>query len=284
MPAALQLAAGEWTAELRPEAGGAVTALRRRGMDVLRPTPPPAGPGAPDPFSLSSFALVPYANRIAQGAFGCAGERVRLAPNHPRQAHPLHGVGWVTAWQVERADGRGATLVHRHDGGVAWPWRYVATQMLALDAAGLTMTLAVENSDARAMPVSLGFHPYFTRAGAQSLAFSAGGVWLVDDAMLPTVEAPADTLGDWSRGAGLERGDLVDHCYTGWGGMVRIARADGDVIVRGQGAGLLHVYVPPGEDHFCVEPVTAMPDAVNRGAAELLAPGAVRTMAMRIEG
>lgn len=279
----LALAAGGWSAELRPDAGGAITALRRQGADVLRPTPAQTGAGM-DPFDLASFALVPYANRIADGAFAAGGRQVRLAPNHPRQAHPLHGVGWLVPWQVEAADAAGATLVHTHGSGAAWPWAYDAVQTVRLTAAGLAVTLTVTNRDAGAMPVSLGFHPYFTRTGVRSIGFAAQGVWLADAAMLPAELAPADALGDWSVGTGLDRADLVDHCYTGWDGTVRIARDDGDVVVRGTGTGLLHVYVPPGEEFFCVEPVTAMPDAVNRGAATMLAPGEARTIGMTIGG
>ncbi|MDP1026736.1 aldose 1-epimerase [Sphingomonas sp. KR1UV-12] len=274
----MKLSAGEWTMELRPEAGGAITALRRRGIDILRSTAEEAS----DPFAFAHFALVPYANRIADGRFAFDGRAVRLAPNHPRQAHPLHGVGWLVPWQVAASGPASVTLLHTHDGNAAWPWRYEAVQRISLDAAGLTATLTVSNRDDRAMPVSLGFHPYFARSGVRSLAFGAEGVWLADAAMLPTVMAPADALGDWSQGAALERSDLVDHCYTGWNGTVRIGREDGDVVVRGSGTRLLHLYVPPGEDHFCVEPVTAMPDAINRGVGEVLAPAEARTIAMTI--
>ena len=80
----------------------------------------------------------------------------------------------------------------------------------------------------------------------------------------------------------MSRADLVDHCYTGWGGRAVIARHDGDVVLTADGAPALHVYVPPGEDFFCAEPVTAMPDAVNRGEAAVLAPGARMAIGMRI--
>ena len=155
-------------------------------------------------------------------------------------------------------------------------------QTVRLTAEGLAVTLTVTSRDAGAMPVSLGFHPYFTRTGVRSIGFATQGVWLADAAMLPAELAPADALGDWSAGAGLERADLVDHCYTGWDGTVRIARDDGDVVVRGTGTGLLHVYVPPGEDFFCVEPVTAMPDAFNRAVPAVLQPGESHAITMTL--
>jgi len=50
----------------------------------------------------------------------------------------------------------------------------------------------------------------------------------------------------------------------------------------------LHIYAPPGEDFFCVEPVSHRPDALNAAdpAAEgvrVLAPGKSHSIAMTLE-
>ncbi|MEN2786353.1 aldose 1-epimerase [Sphingomonas qilianensis] len=275
----MRIAAGDWVATLEPM-GGAIASLTRRGVDILRPTPA----GARDPLAFASFALVPYANRIAGGAFTFAGGSHMLPRNYPGQAHPLHGMGWLSPWDVAASDEASATLVHRHAPDAAWPWAYTATQQIALDATGLTVSLALQNTGDGAMPYSLGFHPYFVRAGVQALAFAAEGVWQADAAMLPTTLAAPDTFGDWSRGAPLARPDLIDHCYAGWNGSATIERDDGAVTLSGIGTGLLHFFLPSGEAYFCAEPVTAMPDAVNRDAADVLAPGARREIAMIIRG
>ncbi|MEG3088913.1 aldose 1-epimerase [Sphingomonas sp. PB4P5] len=275
----MRIAAGDWAATLEPT-GGAIASLTRRGVDVLRPSPV----GARDPLSLASFPLVPYANRIANGAFSFESERHVVPLNYPGQAHPLHGVGWLSAWSVTASDATSATLAHAHAPDDAWPWRYAATQCIALDPSGLSVTLTLENTGDDVMPYSLGFHPYFARAGVATLAFVATGVWQADGAMLPTQLAAPDTLGDWSRGAPLARAALIDHCYTGWGGHATITHDDGAITLAGTGTPLLHFYLPPSQDFFCLEPVTAMPDAVNRGAAAKLAPGERREIAMTIRG
>jgi aldose 1-epimerase len=272
----MRLAAGDWTLAAAPDRGGAILSLRHRGRDILRPT----RADVDDPLDCACFPLVPYANRIADGTFDWAGETHRLPRNHPAQAHPLHGVGWRRAWSVTAADARAVTMRLVHGGDAAWPWPFVAWQRLALSPHGLTATLEIVGDGDRAMPVSLGFHPCF--AAAETLAFTATGMWQADAAMLPTVPAAADALGDWRGGGALSRADLVDHCYTGWNGTATIARRDGDVVLSAQGTPALHVFVPSGASFFCAEPVTAMPDAVNRGAAAPLAPGARMQIAMRI--
>ena len=274
----MRLVAGDWALEAAPERGGAILSLTRAGRDVLRPAPAVIA----DPFELACFPLVPYANRIAGGAFVWDGEAVQLPRNHVAQTHPLHGIGWLVPWTVLAAEERSVTMRLEHGGDETWPWACSAEQRLMLSAEGLSATLEVVNTGERPMPVSLGFHPYF--AGADRLRFEAEGVWLADDEMLPSAHATADALGDWSAGGALVRPDLVDHCYTGWRGVATIARDDGDVVLTAEGAPALHIYVPPGEDFFCAEPVTAMPDAVNRGEATTLAPGARTAIGMRISG
>lgn len=272
----MRIARGEWALDAAPERGGAILSLTRAGRDVLRPAPE----GATAPLDMACFPLVPYANRIAHGRFAWVGREHRLPRNYPGQAHPLHGVGWLRPWHVTQTDEAAIAMRLDHDGDADWPWRFAAEQRLCLTPAGLSAELAIENRDDAAMPVSLGFHPYFPVATA--LRFDAAAVWLTDASLLPTDAAAPDALGDWSRGGPLERANLVDHCYTGWSGTATIVGDDGETVLRGTGAPALHVYVPPGAGFFCAEPVSALPDAVNRDAADTLAPGERRAIAMRI--
>lgn len=274
----MKLAAGAWSLVAAPELGGAIRSLSRDGHDILRPS----APDATEPFDLACFPLLPYANRIAHGRFVWQGRQVSIPRNHAGQAHPLHGIGWLAPWRVTAADGASATMRFDHAASDAWPWDLSAVQVLELTGQGLAMTLELTNGSDSAMPASIGFHPYFAKSGVSTLAFDAASVWLASDELLPRALAPADALGDWSRGGSLERADLVDHCYVGWNGNALVSRADGDVLLRGGGTDALHVYVPPGEAFFCAEPVTAMPDAVNHGAAATLAPGETISASMAI--
>lgn len=263
------LEAGEWQLEIDPVHGGMIRALRRAGADVLRPSPE----GSAVPFESACFPLAPYANRIAMGRFDWEGESYGLAPNHPEQKHPLHGTVWLADWRVEESNANRVTLVTEHPAGADWPWAFTCRQTFDLSAEGLAASLAVTSTDTRPQPVGLGFHPWFARAKVTAIAFTAQGLWLADEEMLPSAPAPADALGDWSERARLERADLVDHCYTGWSGTLRIAREDGDILLESTSGDYLHLFVPPGRDFFCAEPQTTMPDAVNREVPAPLLPG-----------
>jgi aldose 1-epimerase len=212
-----------------------------------------------------------------------------LPRNFGHHPHSLHGVGWQTAWTVAARDAGSATLVHRHPGGAAWPWRYQATQHVALDPRGLTATLTLRNEDEETMPASLGFHPYFPADAAARLRFDAAETWTSDATQLPTHAAPGGLLDAWRHGAPAKRAELVDHCHAGWSGSASLLAGGRETRIAAAGAGFLHVHSPPGKDFVGIEPVSAMPDAVNRPeplertGLRLLAPGEMMTLTMRVE-
>lgn len=271
------LAGGELTLELLPDLGAAVATLRFQGRDVLRPT----AAGATDPFDTAAFALVPYANRIEGGRFRAGGREVRLERNAPGQAHPLHGHAWRRPWRVESVARDRAALSFEHAAD-SWPWRYAATQTLTLQGASLEVRLTLENRDTTPMPAGLGWHPYFHKGRGALLRAQLEGVWLTDEEQLPSELALGTRFGQWDRGDALARPHLVDHCHTGWGGVAQILLPEERLrltLTASRPLHWLHIYSPPEKDFFCIEPVSQMPDAVNRPEPaavtgnRLLAPG-----------
>jgi aldose 1-epimerase len=277
----LSLADGDLTLELLPDLGAAVATLRYQGRDVLRPTPA----GASDPFETAAFVLVPFANRIADGRFRVGDRDVKMERNAPGQAHPLHGHGWRRPWHVDSAARDSAVLSFEHPAD-SWPWHYIATQTLTLHADSLDLVLAVENRDSTPMPAGLGWHPYFHKGqhegqGAQ-LKAHVEGVWLTDEELLPVRLAHGTRFGQWGRGDAVARPELIDNCHTGWPGVAEILLPQERLrlaLTASRALHWLHIYSPPGLDFFCVEPVSHMPNAINRSAPpaitgqKLLAPG-----------
>jgi aldose 1-epimerase len=273
----LALGCGDLTLELLPDLGAAVATLRYQGRDVLRPTPA----GTSDPFEAAAFVLVPFANRIADGRFRVGDRDVRIERNARDQAHPLHGHGWKNPWRVESASRDSAVLSYEHPAD-SWPWHYVATQTLTLRTDSLDLALAVENRDATPMPAGLGWHPYFRKEEGAQLKARVEGVWLTDEECLPVRLAHGTRFGQWGRGDAVARPELIDHCHTGWPGVAEILLPEARLrlaLTASRALHWLHIYSPPGRDFFCVEPVSHMPNAINRSAPpavtghRLLAPG-----------
>ena len=273
----LTLRAQESSLVLAPEIGGALLGWTVGRLPVLRRALPDAIV-AGKVGGMAGFPLVPFANRIANGRFHWEGGDYRLDRNSGDHPHAIHGVGWQSAWCVREASAAAAVLTLEHDpfGSQAsrWPFAFAAEQHVALTPQGLRVMLRVTNRHFGPAPAGLGLHPYFPRSTFSALRFGADGVWLNGPDLLPSrhVAVPVD----WDHRRGREIGSLaLDQCFTGWDGSAHVAgRGLGLTLRAGPTTRYLQVYTPAGQDFFCVEPVSHMPDAINRPAHPMRVLGA----------
>jgi aldose 1-epimerase len=255
---------------LDPQRGGVIREFNWGGRAVLRPTPAHAGD---DPFDTACFPMVPFVNRVANGRFDFGGQAVQLRRNWSADPHPLHGQGWQAPWAVTAASSTSATM--RFDGGAnEWPWDYRCEQRFELAEDGLSIELSVQNLSDTPMPAMLGLHPYFPDPARGRLRAQLPRVWLMDHAVLPVREA--QTPKAWCFEPAAVVGAVpLDHCFSGWNGHATLDWPDRTVTVRATHCGYLHVYSPAARDFFCIEPQSAPPGALGRGAREMnvVAPG-----------
>jgi aldose 1-epimerase len=141
------------------------------------------------------------------------------------------------------------------------------------------------------MPTSLGFHPYFPRTASTRLTASVAGMWKADSTTIPTEHVTGSPLLDLARGALVDKAPFVDNCYTGWHPPARIDQPDSGLTISLDASPectFFHVYAPVGQNFFCAEPGSAMPNAFNRPepanvtGVRTLGPGESFSIEMRI--
>ncbi|MEL7446899.1 MAG: hypothetical protein AAGK02_14005 [Pseudomonadota bacterium] len=262
-----------------PWLGGGMLAFKWRGIDVFRPHTI-----GTSPLGLASFPLTPFCNRIAHGHIDCAGHGTMLpiAPDGVEPAHALHGVGWTSPWATDDFSAESANLSLQHD-GTLWPWSIKTQQRFDILENGYSHTLSVTNRDQHPMPAGLGLHPYFPRADA-ALALEAKGFWKTGPDRLPQEYRLLDCAPEWFEHAGF------DNCFAECTAPIIIDWPTHRLKMQ-PSANLCfaHVYTPPGEDFFCVEPVSHIPDAVNSDLDKaatglvMLDPGETMEVACRFE-
>ena len=161
-------------------------------------------------------------------------------------------------------------------------------QIIAVTPQGVRLTLAVRNLADRAMPVGLGFHPYFPRTGRTILHARHRGECRNDGDCLPLDVTMQDQPTDWWHGQPVAR-RKVDTVYVGREGPLAITWPErGLQVVVECDPVLAHtaVLVPAGADRFCAEPVSHVTNAVNRPlgdwAMPALAPDAEVAASIRL--
>lgn len=277
-------------------------------------------------FSLGGAVLYPFANRIL-GPWGpdrtilakVLGQQVSLPRNWGGKAlgarqYAMHGL------ILDKAFGR---LTQRENGGVAvlrgeydagdFAGQWLSSSSIAIEIAiapdALSLTVQARNVGAEAMPVGIGWHPYFALPSGQReqacVHIPAGSRLEVDnyDEVVPTgrILAVGKTPYDLSAHGGAPLGEAYfDDCF------VDLERgADGTLVCTiedpAAGHGLristaspqvkaVQLYAPPEKAHAALEPQFNWPDPFGEEwAAEqdtgmaVLAPGEQTTYHVRVE-
>lgn len=140
--------------------------------------------------------LLPWPNRIRDGAYSFAGQDYQLALTEPGQRNAIHGlVRWANWTVTERSRDRVrmAHLLHPQDG---YPFALSLTIEYALSGDGLAVTTTATNVGERACPYGTGAHPYVSvgtdRLDTATLELSAA-TWLEsDDRQIPVANRPVE--------------------------------------------------------------------------------------------
>ncbi|WP_293682387.1 aldose 1-epimerase [uncultured Phenylobacterium sp.] len=285
----LVLRAGELEVWIAPHIGGSIARFDRVARGGRQHLMRAAEVDTPDAVEMASFPLVPFVNRVRDGRFMCDGRTIELAPNMAGDPSPLHGQGWRARWTVDAQDAAHVVLSFNHAAG-EWPWDYTATQRIALDADGLTLTLTCHNRSALRMPCGLGLHPYHPCGPETVLDTEVDGVWTVDADVLPVERVPA--TGRYDLRARRICGQALDNGYDGWSGVALIHWPGQPASLRltSDDAKYFQVYSPAAGGLFVAEPVQHTNAALNEPQSAwrdlgivMLAPGSTRSITARYD-
>ena len=281
--AAAVLAAGPYEAVFLPEVGMLGASLTHDGVDLLSLH---GGVEAYREGHTTGLPLLhPWANRLSARHYRAAGVDVDLDRGDlhtDANGLPIHGtMQGAQHWQVvsQSADGDSAQLRARFeyhgrpDLMASFPFAHDLDLDAELGPDGLAVTTTVRPTGQDAVPISFGFHPYFTLPGATR---SSLRVQLpdrehltLDDRGIPTGERAAEVAADEP----LDDRSFDDHYH-----LVadrRLGLTDGErvlVVDLDEGYPYTQVYSPAGETFVALEPMTAPVDALVDGGYAIAEP------------
>jgi aldose 1-epimerase len=205
--------------------------------------------------------MAPWPGRLANGRFEWQGRSLQLRRTHGR--HAIHGLTWNRQWTVEAMTGDAATLsieLPRDE----WPMGGRVEQRVRVSDAGVELEAEIRAD--KPMPAALGWHPWFLRRGDPRLRVDAASHQLTEG-MIPTGETvPVSRKTDLRGGPRLGRRRL-DLAYLGAREPAFVTWPDLELRIRFEPSPApLVVYTP--RDSFCVEPLTAPPNALASTAAD----------------
>jgi len=280
------LKASGYEVGVAPQFGAAVTYLKYKGSDYLRPVKA-LNALEEDPREAACFPCVPYFGRLYDG-LTLNGRYFAQSPTLPTcdPTHALHGEGWVNEWAIVSQTKSVLVCSFHHDGTVSgrFPFAYEARQKIKLSKNGVEISLGLKNVGDKSMPAGLGLHPYLMRRTDTVCGFTAKQYWT------PPAGHASGALSYLPDALGAARPTALpfsarDHSYAGFGGEVAIST--GNLSLRlGSDAPILHLYAPEGEKWFCLEPVTHLPGVLvardHPYGGKMLAPGDMISLSLSI--
>jgi aldose 1-epimerase len=178
--------------------------------------------------------LIPWPNRLEDGAYEFGGRTHRLPLTEPERGNAIHGLVRDADWTVgERAPDR-VVLEHGLEPQPGYPFSLSVRIEYALSEGGLTVRTTATNVAEEACPFGSGQHPYLTLGteAVDSLILSAPGrtVLRVDERSLPVGKEPVEgTEHDFQRPREIGATTL-DHAFTdlvrGVDGLARVELRD----------------------------------------------------------
>ncbi len=227
--------------------------------------------------------LVPWPNRIRDGAYRFDGRDLQLALSEPAKHNASHGLARWAAWSPEEHAASSVSLSYRLMAQSGYPWTVDLHVLYDLSADGLTVTQTATNLSAAPAPYASGAHPYLTVGDGPvdgwELTLPASVRLVPDERQLPVGEedvsgTPYDfrvarplrdlrldfAFGDLQRDAGGVATAVVRDPATGRGAALWVDRHHPWVMVFSADAG----WDPPRQA-LAVEPMTAPPDAFRSG-------------------
>ena len=150
------------TALVYPEYGGRIGSLIVWNQEIFI-----TDNSNDDPLSWGCYPMVPYAGRMRDAILRFAGEQFPLRKNMP--PHSIHGTVFNQSWNV--IENSSLEVVLEIDLGTEWPFAGTVQHHIQLTDTRLDMQLVVNAIDA--MPIQVGWHPWFLKPRATSLRFGA---------------------------------------------------------------------------------------------------------------
>jgi aldose 1-epimerase len=268
------------------EVGGGLRAYSAGGLELLD------GYGEDEMCTSGrGQVLLPWPNRIEDGAYEFDGRPHQLALDEPERRTAIHGLVRWSAWSIREREPSRVVMEHLLHPRPGYPFSLAVSIEYTLSNQGLSITTTATNAGADPCPYGCGAHPYFTlgTATVESVVLRAPGreVLHSDDRGIPTGQvAVAGTEYDFTRprAIGVTR---LDHCFTDLERERGIARVQlrapddraGLTVWMDEAYGYLQLFTGdplPDVDRrsLAVEPMTCPPNAFRTGEALIrLEPG-----------
>ena len=245
--------------ELSPEMGGSVTKFneKKTGREIFRSFPKDKKINKKNCYFASYFSTVPYFGVIQKKTFKFKDKYISLPKTHPLEPDTIHGEGWVSKWTVKNISNQTVDLFYIHNAKKGFPFKYKVYQKFSLNKKSLRISIKIENLDNYPFECGIGFHPWFNISKISK-------IFINDFSYIKNSSTDYFTESKITNKKHLDLNkQKIDETFLRWNGKSKllISKNIAIEIKNIKNINNLHVYTPPKENFFCIEPVTNISNA-----------------------
>ena len=244
--------------EISPEMGCSITKFidLEQEKEIFRTFPKHKKINKYNCYFSGYFATVPYFGAIHKKTFLYKDKYINLPNTHPLEPMTIHGEGWVNKWRLIKSSNSSLTLEFKHNGKKSFPYKYSVSQMFKIKKASLEIRIKIKNLDSENFNCGIGFHPWFSLS-KDSKIYSNSFNYLHSKKNKFTIKKLIKT-----KALDINK-TKIDETFLNWNGKSKlILNKDIQIEIRNKkNIKNLHVYSPPKENFFCIEPVSNVRDA-----------------------
>ncbi len=232
-----------------------------------------------------SAILAPFPNRIRNGEYHFQNKKYNLPINDQDHNCALHGLVFDQIFQIKNFDlqnNSGAiTLEYQYNGNIpGYPFMFNLRLRYSLDKNGFSLNQEIKNTSNNAMPVGLGWHPYFktgNKVNNLKLCLPVSIYFETDTQLIPT--GKSFSFEEFKSLAEIGKTEF-DHGF-----IIEIQNDQAETVIFDSELNLkiilwqqtgqknynyLQVYTPPTRDSIAIEPMTCCTDALNNNNGQLI--------------
>ncbi|WP_299394788.1 aldose 1-epimerase [uncultured Gelidibacter sp.] len=216
--------------------------------------------------NYASSILFPFANRIKDGTYSFENRKYTLDCNEVDKNNALHGLVYDKTFECSGEDlqaNYGAiTLNYNYDGSCkGFPFKFEMRLTYKLSGDDLSLSVEIKNNDTKALPFTLGWHPYFVSKNIDesSLHFDSETQFLCDTQQIVSGTCPFDIEMPYHL-----KGVTLDDGYELQSNTVQFHTPEYLLKIGSTSEKkYLQLYTPKTPNVIAIEPMTGAADSFN---------------------
>lgn len=216
--------------------------------------------------TYASSILFPFANRIKDGAYVYNGESYQLEANQKEENNALHGLIYNKSFKVVDTEiNESFALVKLEyietQYSKGFPYTYAIQLEYKFYKDELSLKVLIKNTDSKAFPYTLGWHPYFLSSdlNSSSLKFDSNKKLIIGERNITSGVEDIKSISVFDL-----KDKQLDDCWILNSNEIQFVTPEYNLKMTSSSENnFLQVYTPPKENTIAIEPTTGVSDSFN---------------------